>query len=109
MGMRHRTRPDARFGPRSEKAPRGTTYKDGDKKISKPRFGFKGVQKIFEGGVRYRPRAPVHHASLTIAHRRNRRLLPIEVRPNVGAFLATSLAYEPCFQIGEPDVIRPLI
>ena len=47
--------------------------------------------------------------TLTIAHRRDRILVPIKVRPDVGAFLAAGFAYEPCFQIGEPDVIRPLV
>ena len=39
---------------------------------------------------------PWHSA---IAHRRDRRLVPIKVRPNVGASLATGLAYEPGLQI----------
>jgi hypothetical protein len=32
-----------------------------------------------------------------------------EQRPNVGASLAASLADEPRFQIGQPDVIGPLV
>jgi len=33
----------------------------------------------------------------------------MEIRPDVGASLAAGLAHEARFQIGEPDVIRPLV
>ncbi len=36
-------------------------------------------------------------------------LTPIKVRPDVSPSLAAALAYEPRFQIGEPDVIRPWV
>jgi hypothetical protein len=35
--------------------------------------------------------------------------VPIEVRPHVGAPLATSVAGKPRFQVGQPDVIRPSV
>jgi hypothetical protein len=47
--------------------------------------------------------------TLTIAHHRDRRLIPIEVRPDVGASLVTGFAYEPRLEIGEPDVIAPRV
>jgi hypothetical protein len=50
-----------------------------------------------------RPRA------LAMAHRRDGRLVPMKVRPNVGAAPTAGLADETWLEIGEPDVIRPLI
>ena len=35
--------------------------------------------------------------------------MTMPVRPDVGASLAAGLANEPCFKIGEPDVIGPLV
>src|ERR1700730_1992344 len=46
---------------------------------------------------------------LAIAHRRNRRLVPMEVRPDVTAEPPTSLAGEQRFDIGEPDTIGPSV
>jgi hypothetical protein len=44
------------------------------------------------------------------AHRGNRlRLVPIEIRPDVGASLAAGLAHEARLKIGEPNVIRPSV
>jgi hypothetical protein len=54
-------------------------------------------------GMSWRPR------TLTIAHRRDRILVPVKIRPDVGSSLAAGFANEPPFQIGEPDVIRPLV
>jgi len=33
----------------------------------------------------------------------------MEVRPDIGASLAAGLTDEPCFELGEPDVIGPLV
>lgn len=49
---------------------------------------------------------PWHSA---IAHRRDRRLVPVKVRPDIGGSLAADLAHAPRFEIGEPDMIRPLV
>ena len=35
--------------------------------------------------------------------------MPMEAGPHVGAALAAGLADEPIFDVGEPDVVRPLI
>lgn len=48
-------------------------------------------------------------STLTIAHRRDWRLAPMKVRPDVSTSLATSFAYEPRLDLGQPDVIRPSI
>jgi hypothetical protein len=47
--------------------------------------------------------------ALTVAHHGDGLFVPIEVGPNVGASLAASLADEPQFQVGQPDVIGPLV
>jgi hypothetical protein len=47
--------------------------------------------------------------ALSIAHRGDRRLIPIEVRPDVRASLPAALANEPALKIGKPDVIRPSV
>jgi hypothetical protein len=36
-------------------------------------------------------------------------LVPIEIRPHVGASLPARLADEPIFDVGEPDIVRPLV
>ena len=41
--------------------------------------------------------------------RKHTRLVPMEVGPDVGAALAAGLADEPIFDVGEPDIVRPLI
>jgi hypothetical protein len=46
---------------------------------------------------------------LAIANRSDGRLIPMEVRPDVGAALAAGPAHEARFQIGEPGVIRPRV
>jgi hypothetical protein len=48
-------------------------------------------------------------ACLPIAHHRDGRSIPIEILPHVRASLAAGFAHEPCFQIGEPDVIGPAV
>jgi len=35
--------------------------------------------------------------------------IPVEVRPDVSASPSAGFAHEPWFEIGEPDVIRPLV
>ena len=35
--------------------------------------------------------------------------MPMEAGPHVGAALAAGLADEPIFDVGEPDIVRPLI
>jgi hypothetical protein len=48
-------------------------------------------------------------SALAIAHRGDVRLVPMKVRPDVGASLAAGLAHEAWLKIGKPDVIRPFI
>ena len=45
--------------------------------------------------------------ALAVAHRRDGRLVPMKVRPNVDASLAAGLAHEARFQTREPNGIRP--
>lgn len=52
---------------------------------------------------------PATTGKSTISHHRDRRLVPIEVRPDVGAFLPAGLAHEPCLEIRQPDLIGPLV
>jgi hypothetical protein len=47
--------------------------------------------------------------TLTIDDRRDRILVLVKVRPHVSAFLAAGFAQEPCFQIGVPEAMRPLV
>src|SRR6266404_6965023 len=46
---------------------------------------------------------------ITERSRAPRCLVPVEVRPDVGAFVAAGLAYEPRFKIREPNVVGPLV
>ena len=61
----------------------------------------------FQRPVRTRPWKKLN--ALTVIDRITRILVPVKVRPDVGASLAAGFANEPCFQIGEPDVIKPLV
>jgi hypothetical protein len=45
----------------------------------------------------------------SVTHRAPGLLLPIEIRTDIGAPFATSLAGEPWLQIGQPDAIRPSV
>jgi hypothetical protein len=49
------------------------------------------------------------NSSSPISHRLHRLLIPIEVRPNVGAALAAGRADETWLKIGQPHVVRPSI
>jgi hypothetical protein len=47
--------------------------------------------------------------ALAIAHSRYGLLVPMKVRPDVSASLAAAFADEAGLNIGEPDVVRPLV
>jgi hypothetical protein len=47
--------------------------------------------------------------ALPIAHCRDRRLVPVEVWPNVGTFPSASLTDELGFQLRQPNIIRPAV
>jgi hypothetical protein len=44
-----------------------------------------------------------------VAHRFDRRRIPMKVRPDISPVLSAGFAYEPRLDIGKPDVIRPLV
>ena len=49
----------------------------------------------------------VHFSS--IPHRRDRLLIPIEIRPDIGAALAAGRADKARLDVGEPDIIGPAV
>jgi len=67
------------------------------------------LPKVYRDGLHKPSRNPRKESTaLPITHRRDWRLVPMKVRPDVGASLAAGLADKPGLEIRKPDVISPL-
>jgi hypothetical protein len=68
----------------------------------------RGVSRS-EGEKSVRPDRSGGTRTLPIAHRRDRRLVPMKVRPNIGPSLAAGLAEEARLEVGQPHVVSPFV
>jgi hypothetical protein len=67
------------------------------------------LPKAARDGFRTPSRNPRRESISSVTHRRDQRLIPVKIRPDVSAFLAARLAGKLGLNVRQPDVIRPLI